>query len=53
MPTGKGAAKAFKIATAEAKREGFNDFSAGTPGAARRGLIAEKVAAKPKAKKRR
>ena len=51
MPSGRGAAKAFRIATAAAKRQGFNDFTEGSAGAMKRGQIAEKVAAKSKRKK--
>jgi hypothetical protein len=44
---------AWKKATVAAERQGFNDFTAGSPGAALRGQIAEKVAAKPKRKGKR
>lgn len=44
MPKGKGAAKAFKIATAQAKKSGVKSFKKGSKGAMKRGQIAEAIA---------
>lgn len=51
MPTGKGASKAFRMATGVCKKRGFTDFSDGTPGAACRSKLAEKIAAQKKSGK--
>lgn len=44
MPTGKGASRAFAIATAQAEKEGYHSFKKGTAGYERRSQIAEAVA---------
>lgn len=44
MPTGKGATRAFKIATAQAKKSGAKSFKKGSRGAVLRGQIAEAIA---------
>lgn len=46
MPTGKGAGRIFKIATAQAEHMGYTDFSEGSMGRRRRDQIAEAIARK-------
>lgn len=46
MPTGLGASRAFRIATAQAKKSGATSFKKGSKGAALRGRIAEAIAEK-------
>jgi hypothetical protein len=46
MPTGKGAARAFAIATQACKKRGMTDFSAGSSGDKCRSRVAEGVARK-------
>lgn len=52
MPSGKGAARAFRIATAACKEKGITSFKPGTMGAQCRGHIAEAVARHRAAKKK-
>jgi hypothetical protein len=46
MPYGKGASRYWKIATAEAEREGFHSFKKGSSGYEKRSQIAEALARK-------
>ena len=48
MPTGKGASRAFRIATAACQKRGLKSFKKGSPGQACRGRLAEKVAQRSK-----
>lgn len=48
MPTGPGASKAFRKATAACKRQGKKSFTAGSSGEACRNKLAEKIAEQPK-----
>lgn len=50
MPYGKGAGRAWKLATAAAERAGYSDFTKGSLGARKRSQIAEAIAKKTKKK---